>query len=118
MSILLKNKATLLNATTTATASGSAVKLSDDMEGFAAVIKASSTGGTSPTFDMKIQHSHNGTDWFDLTTFTQITADTTEYKAIASEVLEYIRYDLTVGGTTPTSDLELYFCYNDKSKRE
>lgn len=103
----------MLNATKTATESGAATAMSDNLEGFGAVFKASTVTGTSPTYDMKIQHSHNGTDWFDLTTFTQVTTDGSEYKAITGDVMEYIRYDLTVGGTTPSAALELNFVFNN-----
>lgn len=117
MAITLKNTAILLNATTTATASGSSVSMGDAWEGFAFSLVAASTGGTTPTFDMKIQHSDDGTTWFDLTTFTQLTADGSELKTVTADVMKFIRYDLTVGGTTPTSDLTLTMSYNDKSVR-
>lgn len=118
MSILMKNSLEMLNATVTASQNGSAITLQDNYEGFGAVFKASSMTGTSPTYDMKIQHSHNGTDWFDLSTFAQLTADGSEYKAITGEVMEFVRYVLVVGGTTPSAALELNFAYNDKRRND
>lgn len=118
MAITLKNASELLNATKTTTENGSSFKLGDDWEGFGAVFKTSSMTGTSPTYDAKLQHSHNGSDWFDLVTFTQQTSDSSEYKAITGDVMEFCRYVLTIGGTTPSATVELNLCYNDKSKRE
>ena len=117
MANILRNNLELLNAVSIVSANGAAQILVDDLEGFGAVIVATSVTGTSPTFDMKIQHSHDGTNWFDLTTFTQITTASSEFKAITGEVLKYIRYSLVAGGTTPSANLEVAFCYNDKKKR-
>ncbi len=116
MAISLKDSKEFLNATKTASETGSSVTIGDNWEGFVGVLKASSVGGTTPTFDVKFEHSHNGTDWFDLASFTQITADSSEAIAISSDVMEFVRYDLVVGGTTPTADLELNFVYDNRQK--
>lgn len=104
----------LLNATKTETENGATVTLQDNIEGMIFVADFASVGGTTPTFDLKIQHSHDATLWFDLTSFTQATADTSELKEIAvtAGVMKYIRYVLTVTGTTPTADITLNAVYN------
>ena len=111
--MILKDSKELLNATVTATATGASNTMTDNLEGFFAVIKVASVTGTSPTFDVTVDHSHNGTDWFTLATFTQITGATTEIKTISTHVMEYVRYDMTVGGTTPSAALEVNLVYNN-----
>ena len=74
----------------------------------AAVICASRTG-TNPTLDVIIQHSPDGTNWFDLITFTQLTAAGQEYKTLSetqgTTVQAFsgrLRAKYTLGGTTPS----------------
>ena len=111
---VLVNSREILNATVTVSGTGAAVSAIDNWEGFQAVLVASSVTGTSPTFDVVLEHSHDGTTWFNLTTFTQVTAATSELKAITGDVMKFIRYDLTAGGTTPSADIEVNFLYNNK----
>ena len=114
----LKNRTELLNATSTVSVTGASVTMIDNREGFIATITAATVGGTTPTFDAVIEHSDDGVNWYNLTTFTQITVDSTEVKVITSDVLEFIRYDLVVTGTTPTADLVINFNYNDVRKND
>lgn len=111
------NSVEMLNATVTETANGAAMVFGDNIEGMIFTISSANTGGTSPTFDVKIQHSTNGTLWFDLVSFTQITGDTSELKDVTANILKHLRYVVTVGGTdTPTSDLVLVAAYNKTDK--
>jgi len=67
-----------------------------------AALSVTAVAGTSPTLDLIIQHSADGTVWFDHTTFTQATGATTEYKAMAN-FMEFVRAKQTIGGSaTPT----------------
>jgi hypothetical protein len=75
-----------------------------------AQIVVTAASGTTPTLDAKIQHSiDGGTTWFDLITFTQKTAVSSEFKAYA-EVFgttgqvwgDMLRVSYTIGGTTPS----------------
>jgi len=88
----------------------------DAMPGFsradviAATLVVSAASGTNPTLDVVVQHSIDGSNWFDLLTFTQRTAAGSELK-VASEIQgttvtaigDRLRAKWTVGGTnTPT----------------
>ena len=90
-----------------ATANGSAADILD-YEGQAAAILQSAAGtGTTPTLDVKLQDSADGsTGWADVTgaAFTQVTnaaASAQVVKFNASAVKRYIRAVATVAGTTP-----------------
>lgn len=116
---VLVNKEELLNATSLATVTGSTVTLRDNSDGFIATATAASVGGTNPTFDLKIEHSHDDVDFYDLVSFTQITVDSTELKVIAANVMKFVRFDLIVGGTdTPTADLELNLVFNNTRRND
>jgi hypothetical protein len=115
---VLKNTTEVLNATVTVTASGSAISMQDNSEGFIATIVATTVGGTTPTFDFKLQHSDDGSNWYDLETFTQITTDTTELKEISKNIMKNLRYDVVVGGTTPTADIVLNLNFNNKRSND
>lgn len=62
----------------------------------------SSRSGTSPTLDVKVQTSPDGTNWYDVAAFAQITAAGTSYKSF-SGLDRYVRAAWTIGGSsTPT----------------
>lgn len=81
--------------------------------GFAAFVTVQSTpGGTSPTVDVKLQHSPDLINWVDLSAFTQITKTGTYPQSFALNVpgpgtsdpktwARYVRFQYKVGGTTP-----------------
>ena len=78
---------------------------SSSTNGFGAIVVCTSVSGTSPTFDIKVQHSADNVTYADLITFTQITAASSEVKVVASgtTVHRYIRVFNTIGGSsTPT----------------
>lgn len=54
--------------------------------------------GTSPTLDVKIQESTDGTTWVDLVVFSQITAKGRYYRTVRGR-LPYRRQYSTVGGS-------------------
>ena len=90
-----------------ATVNGSAADILD-YEGHAAAILQSAAGtGTTPTLDVKLQDSADGsTGWADITgaAFTQVgnaAASAQVLKFNASAVKRHIRAVATVGGTTP-----------------
>lgn len=58
--------------------------------------------GTSPTADVVIQHSADGSTWVDLVTFTQATGRTAERKAVSGTVEQFLRAKWTLGGTSPS----------------
>jgi hypothetical protein len=90
-----------------ASANGTAIDILS-YEGQAAAILQSAAGtGTTPTLDVRLQDSSDGsTDWADVTgaAFAQVTnaaASTQIVKFNASAVQRYIRAVATIAGTTP-----------------
>ena len=65
-------------------------------------LSATAVSGTSPTMDAVVSSSADGTVWITHTTFTQVTAATTELKFL-EKFDKYIRVVCTIGGSaTPT----------------
>ena len=87
------------SATRTATANGSAVELGDCAQA-RLDLKVTSASGTTPTLDVKVQTSPDGTTWTDVGTFTQVTAVSTQHK-VFSGLDRFVRGVATIGGTTP-----------------
>lgn len=83
-------------------------------DGGVAVLQVSAASGTTPTLDVKLQHSSDGTTWADLATFTQQTTVNGEYVTVASgtTVNRYLRALWTIGGTTPSFNFNLAFKRN------
>lgn len=102
--------AVLASAARTTSSTGSAVELPGQARKFSFQIVCSARSGTNPTLDAKIQHSiDGGTTWFDLVTFTQLTATGQELKSYAEVeassaqvVGKLVRASWTVGGTNPS----------------
>jgi len=84
--------------------------------GCGAFVICTSVSGTSPTADIKLQHSADDVSWADLLTFTQITAVTSEVKSVASgtTINRYLRVYNTIGGSsTPTINAIVGFGRNN-----
>lgn len=81
---------------------------SKDYEGGICFLLISAAGtGTSPTLDVDIQHSSDGTIWDSTPVgeFTQVTdAATSNQKlvVVSSNVDRYLRCACTIGGTSPS----------------
>tara|TARA_R100000458_G_C8231913_1_gene213377 strand:- start:51 stop:767 length:717 start_codon:yes stop_codon:yes gene_type:complete len=91
--------------TTTAVQGSADDNSSSTSNGFGAFVICTSVSGTSPTGDVKIQHSSDNVTYVDLITFTQITGATSEVKFVDSgtTINRYIRVYNTIGGSsTPT----------------
>lgn len=74
------------------------------------LLNANTVGGTTPTLDVKIQDSEDGTTWTDSgVAFTQVTSGASfQVKvATAEQFKRYIRVIDTVGGTSPSFDRSL-----------
>lgn len=103
----LHNGSVLINGAFTATAvQGSAQdNTTSTSNGLGAFLIATSVSGTSPTADVKIQHSADNSTWVDLVTFTQVTAASSEIKEVeaGTTINRYLRVFNTIGGSsTPT----------------
>ena len=95
----------------TTTESGTAVDIGDQVTehaGYRATVIASSFSGT-PTFDLVVEDSPDGTNWFTRATFTQLTANGSESIAVSGPVhAGHVRITNTVGGGTPSGDFVVY----------
>ena len=70
--------------------------------GGVASLHVTAASGTTPTLDVKIQHSDDDTVWVDLLSFTQATGATSERVAVSGTVERYTRAAWTIAGTTPS----------------
>ena len=88
-----------------------------DYEGVAlAVLNASAGTGTTPTLDVKLQHSDDDSTYADVTggTFTQVTdaaetAGVQVLKVNVSDLKRYVRVIGTIAGTTPSFEFGVEF---------
>jgi hypothetical protein len=63
--------------------------------------------GTTPTLTVKFQDSDDGSAWADLVQLPQITAVTSDLKFALRTKKRYLRYVMTIGGTTPSVSMTL-----------
>ena len=86
-------------------------------EGVALVVLNASAGtGTTPTLDVKLQHSDDNSTFADVTgaAFTQVTSDggtagAQVMKVNVSDLKRYLRVIGTIAGTTPSFDFGVEF---------
>ena len=103
-------------ASRTSTLSGTGIDVLE-YEGVALVLLNASAGtGTSPTLDVKLQHSDDDSTYEDVTsgTFSQVTdaAETAGVKVMklnVSDLKRYLRIVGTIAGTTPSFDFGVEF---------
>ncbi|HPF35445.1 MAG TPA: hypothetical protein PLH84_08485 [Candidatus Krumholzibacteria bacterium] len=103
-------------ASRTSTLTGTGIDVLE-YEGVALVLLNASAGtGTSPTLDVKLQHSDDDSTYEDVTsgTFSQVTdaAETAGVKVMklnVSDLKRYLRIVGTIAGTTPSFDFGVEF---------
>lgn len=103
-------------ASRTSTLTGTGIDVLE-YEGVALVLLNASAGtGTSPTLDVKLQHSGDDSTYEDVTsgTFSQVTdaAETAGVKVMklnVSDLKRYLRIVGTIAGTTPSFDFGVEF---------
>ena len=95
--LVLRDGSTNLKATETTSALD--IK-GTPLKGLACRVTVPQASGTSPTLDVKVQDSDDGTNWDDLVVFPQITQAGTYRRQVATP-RRYVRAVLTVGGTSP-----------------
>lgn len=74
------------------------------VDGFSALharVNVTAVTGTSPTLDVALETTFDGTNWFTAGSFAQKTAVSSEFKSFAG-LGSQARWKLTVGGTTPS----------------
>lgn len=100
------DKMILLESAVTAGSADSAVStLEGHMKDLIATIVCSVF--TSGTIAAKIQHSHNGTNWFDLVSFAALTGTGSELKNITVPALGQLR--VNTSGGVGTLKIELAY---------
>lgn len=67
-----------------------------------AQVNVTAASGTSPTLDVLIQDSLDGTNWNTIGTFTQKTAAAREVINVTTPFADRVRVLYTIGGTTPS----------------
>lgn len=94
------------------TASGNSGVLSGfgDWSKFRAQLNVTAASGTTPTLDVVIEDSFDGTTWNQVAAFTQKTAVSVQAVDVTGLFTDQLRVRWTIGGTTPsfTFDVKLY----------
>lgn len=81
---------------------------------FLATIDATSVN-VATTVAAKIQHSHDGTNWFDLVSFTNIAgAAGHEVKQITDSVLPRVRSVVTLSGATKAATVTVVLWFDKR----
>lgn len=88
------------SAARTATATGSSFELGDRGV-LRLLLDVTAASGTTPTLDVTVQTSYDGSTWRSVAAFTQATAITSERKSFAG-CDRFVRVSYTIGGTTPS----------------
>lgn len=65
-------------------------------------LQVTAASGTTPTLDVVIEDTVDGTNWNTIGTFTQATAVTRQVVNVSAPFTDQIRARWTVGGTTPS----------------
>ena len=102
------------HAAVTTTTTGTAVDgTAASSNGGIAHLHVTAASGTTPTCDVTIEHSVNGsTSWATLATFTQVTTAVASQRvtvAAGTSVRRYLRAVVTLGGTTPSYTVAVAF---------
>lgn len=90
----------------TATETSAVKEIPQNRIGYVEII-ATNVSGTTPTFDISIEHSKDGVNFHALKSFTQITAASSQLIALADteQPMDFVRVQSVVGGTTPSADI-------------
>jgi len=91
----------------TATFNGATVEIPVGRE-LIVTLDVTAASGTTPTLDVKLQHSPDGAIWSDLgTAFAQKTGVAQEVKVFTG-IHGFVRVVSTIGGTTPSFTYSVY----------
>lgn len=80
-----------------------------DWSKFRAQLNVTAASGTSPTLDVVIEDSFDGTTWNQVATFTQKTAAGVQAVDVTGLFTDQLRVRWTVGGTTPSFTFDVKF---------
>ena len=103
------NFVSLLNATASATGAQAAVSLDQGSGNFLISVVATNPV-TLTSLDGAVEHSPDGTNWFQVDTITQITGATTEAIQVTDSLFPRVRFNVSgLVGTSVDLDIRLYF---------
>lgn len=88
------------SAERTANGDGAVVEETGRRRTLSLSLVVSAASGTTPTLDVTVQTSRNGSTWYSAGAFAQVTAAGTQRKTFALD--RYVRLQWTIGGTTPS----------------
>lgn len=88
-------------ARTTSSNSGAIAGFSD-VNNARIQLNVSAASGTTPTLDVLVEGTVDGTNWYTLNTFTQKTGATNDVALVQNIVGDQLRVRWTIGGTTPS----------------
>jgi hypothetical protein len=74
-----------------------------------AQLNVTAASGTTPTLDVVVEDSLDGTNWNTIGTFTQKTAAAREVINITTPFGDSVRVRWTVGGTTPSFTMAVHW---------
>lgn len=91
----------------TTTATGTPFN-TEDAIAFSAKLSITAASGTTPTLDLKLQESVDGTNWNDVAAFPQKTGAGTHSKTFGPLTPgSQCRWSWTIGGTTPSFNFSI-----------
>lgn len=90
------------------TTGNSDARVLDDVHEGLVFVRVTSVSGTSPTLDVVVQVSDDGTNWYDHVDVPQITASG-NFVQPTTNFGKFVRMEYTIGGTTPSFTFGITF---------
>ena len=111
---MAEQRVTLHNGVVTATGNGATHEIPRGVDEMTTQVAATGVTGTTPSFTVIVEGSFDGTNWYDLTTHTALTAAGDDQKHVSESqgatvvsIPPLIRSRWTVSGTTPSATLDI-----------
>ena len=104
---MAKTRTQVVKASAATTATGVSDAIAVAGKDLALLVDVSAASGTTPTLDVSVEWSYDGTNWAvgdTADTFAQLTAAAKKVKSFTSKA-RYARVRWTIGGTTPSFTL-------------
>lgn len=92
----------LASAARTTTGTSSEVAGFESATSLVVQLNVTAASGTSPTLDVVLQDTVDGTNWNTVATFTQATAVTRSVQRVTVPFTNRLRISYTIGGVTPS----------------
>jgi hypothetical protein len=80
-----------------------------DWSKFRAQLNVTAASGTTPTLDVVVEDSFDGTNWNTVATFTQKTAAAVQAVDVSGQFTDQLRVRWTIGGGTPSFTFDVKF---------